>query len=203
MIALPRKWAPGAGDAAFSQCDRYRWWLRRRWEWPRCDEMAFIGLNPSTADKFTDDPTVARCVRRAMRAGKSGMWMLNAFAFRATDPRDMLRQRDPVGQINDRHILDVCKLEQVSEVVLCWGGLGRALERSAKLLKLLEPVQHKLRYLDLTRGGEPRHPLYLRNDLELKRWADRNANSTRSAPGAKRDGSSAISRRRRRSLASD
>lgn len=170
MITLPRKWDNGSGGAAFSQCGQFRWWLRRRWNWTRLDEIAYIGLNPSTADEHTDDPTVARCIRRAMREHRTGMWMLNAFAFRATDPRQMLRQRDPIGKLNDRHILDVCKLDQVSEVVLCWGGLGRVLGRSAQLLELLQPVSHKLRYLDLTSGGEPRHPLYLRNDLELKRW---------------------------------
>ncbi len=47
---------------------------------------AFIGLNPSTADEITNDRTVKRCIDFARSWGHHGMFMLNLFGFRATDP---------------------------------------------------------------------------------------------------------------------
>ena len=59
-----------------------------------------IGLNPSTADETTNDPTVRRCIGFSRRWGFAGLEMLNLFAFRATDPRVMLRAFNPVGARN-------------------------------------------------------------------------------------------------------
>lgn len=50
----------------------------------------FIGLNPSTADESKDDPTIRRCIRFAKDWGYGGLLMMNAFAFRATDPNAYL-----------------------------------------------------------------------------------------------------------------
>lgn len=43
--------------AQFSACRRWRYTLRIVWSEGRL--IQFIGLNPSTADEFKDDPTVA------------------------------------------------------------------------------------------------------------------------------------------------
>jgi hypothetical protein len=59
--------------------------------------VAFIGLNPSTADETTDDPTVRRCVGFAKRWGYDRMVMLNAFAYRATDPKALYALTTTVG----------------------------------------------------------------------------------------------------------
>ena len=73
------------GQAGFSRCRRYRYWLRRDWDraLPQC---AFIGLNPSTADAQTDDPTLRRCMGFARQWGYGSLLLVNLFGFRATDP---------------------------------------------------------------------------------------------------------------------
>ena len=58
--------------------------------------IAFILLNPSTADERKDDPTVAKCRRYAAGWGFGEVIVLNAFAYRATDPKNMKAHPDPI-----------------------------------------------------------------------------------------------------------
>jgi hypothetical protein len=53
--------------------------------------ICFIGLNPSTADAEVNDPTIRRCIGFAHDWGFGGLLMLNLFAFRATDPKRVLK----------------------------------------------------------------------------------------------------------------
>jgi hypothetical protein len=47
-----------------SDCDIYRYWLRREWDRTR-PTLAFLMLNPSRADHLADNPAIARCMARA------------------------------------------------------------------------------------------------------------------------------------------
>ena len=87
--------------AQFSPCKKYRYALWRTWNQDDGHVM-FIGLNPSTADEFTDDPTERRCMGFARRWGFGGIYMMNLFAFRATNPLDLLFQHDPTGSENNQ-----------------------------------------------------------------------------------------------------
>ena len=51
--------------------------------------IAWIGLNPSTADEVSLDQTLATVCRYSRQWGFAEVVMLNLFAFRATDPRDL------------------------------------------------------------------------------------------------------------------
>ena len=62
----------------------------------------FVGLNPSTADETADDPTLTRCVNFAKSWGYGGVCMANLFAFRATQPTDMMVASDPIGSDNNK-----------------------------------------------------------------------------------------------------
>lgn len=154
--------------AKFSACRAYRYTLWRRWE-PGCDTrqmVAFIGLNPSTADEAANDPTVTRCINYAKRWGFGGMVMLNIFAYRATDPRAMKLHPSPVGRDNDSALLQVSKA--VGKVVCAWGTHGAYDGRGNDVRQMLSGVE--LSHLGLTKDGFPKHPLYLKSDLEPVRW---------------------------------
>ncbi len=88
-------------SAVFSPSRKYRYVLRREWGDTERKMAVFIGLNPSTADETTDDPTIRRCMGYARDWGCSGLYMLNLFAVRATDPKDMLADLNPVGADNE------------------------------------------------------------------------------------------------------
>ena len=89
--------------ADFSFCGQYRYTLTRVWSLER-GLVLFVGLNPSTADAERDDPTVRRCVGYARRWGFGGVLVANLFAYRATDPRDLLAVSYPIGPRNDEVI---------------------------------------------------------------------------------------------------
>lgn len=132
--------------------------------------IAFILLNPSTADELKDDPTVAKCRRYAAGWGFGEVIVLNAFAYRATDPKNMRAQPDPVGPENDATVLATATaVHELGGTLLCgWGTHGAHLDRSAQLQDLL--AHFPLKAFTLTKHGEPGHPLYLRGDLQPMQW---------------------------------
>lgn len=146
--------------AEFSDCKKYRYTLWRRWS--SGPVVMFIGLNPSTADETNDDPTIRRCIGFAKRWGFGGMFMMNAYAFRATLPKDMKRQKDPVGPGNDAAILRVSRLANL--IVGAWGVHCETSRES----RVCEIVGCNVFCLGKTKGGRPRHPLYLNSLTQLE-----------------------------------
>ena len=61
------------GDARFSPCGRWRWWLTRVWD-EKLPMAALIGMNPSTADAKDNDPTVAKEIHFVRSWGFGGMF---------------------------------------------------------------------------------------------------------------------------------
>lgn len=120
----------------------------------------FIGLNSSTADETTDDPTLVRCMGFAKRWDFGGVCIGNLFAYRATRPKDMLAVSDPVGINNDEWLVELA--QKAGLVVAAWGNTGAYKNRSCHVRRLIPD----LHYLKLNQSGEPAHPLYLRLDLK-------------------------------------
>jgi hypothetical protein len=142
--------------AEFSPCGEYRYALWRRLSMGE-RAVAFVGLNPSTADATMDDPTIRRCVGFARAWGFDWLYMLNLHAFRSTDPRVLATEIDPVGPGNWEALQ---RLTQKADlVVAAWGANdlhGAAVEYARRLAAL--PRTH---CLGRTKGGSPKHPLYL------------------------------------------
>jgi hypothetical protein len=122
----------------------------------------FVGLNPSTANELEDDPTVRRCIGFARKWNSGGLILVNLFAYRSTNPAALLEADDPIGPANDGHIL--ASARGASRVVLAWGTRGVFLRRDQHVLSLL-PGAH---CLGTTRGGHPKHPLYLPGNSRLR-----------------------------------
>jgi hypothetical protein len=131
--------------------------------------VAFIGLNPSTADEVTNDPTVRRCISYATRWDFERMVMLNVFAYRSTDPRKLktLPLDEAVGPENDRHLLRHALL---SDLVVCAWGAHAALGSRGEVVRAKLDARVPLYVLGLTKDGHPKHPLYLRSDLQPVVW---------------------------------
>jgi hypothetical protein len=145
-------------SAVVSDCERYRYRLDRRWG-DRGDGVNFIMLNPSTADATHDDPTIRRCVSFAKEWGKGAIVVTNLFAFRATDPRGLASQDDPVGPENDTFIREAAT--SAGLVVCAWGAHGFARERAGSVLAALRRMGVTPTALRLTKDACPSHPLYL------------------------------------------
>lgn len=99
------------------------------------------------------------------------MYVLNLFAFRATDPKIMKSQIDPVGGIANRsYLLNFC--DRSSIVVAAWGAHG-SFGEEAEWVKCTYDIyggNKKLHHLGLTKGGHPKHPLYLKSDTKPQLW---------------------------------
>jgi hypothetical protein len=120
--------------------------------------LVVIGLNPSTADELRDDPTIRRCIGFARRWGFARLEMLNLYGYRATDPRELVGHRDPIGPDND---IAIDRVVQCADMVLvAWGARADPTRADAVAARLTDPF-----CLGLTVCGEPRHPLYVRADV--------------------------------------
>lgn len=144
--------------AVLSSDEAYRYFLSRSWN-ETGKIIAFIGLNPSTANATTDDPTIRRCMRFAKDWGGGSLWVVNLFAFRATCPQVMLGATDPIGPENDLWLDRV--VSSADLVVAAWGNHGSLLNRS-ELVRGRYPG--RLNALSVTARGMPGHPLYIRSD---------------------------------------
>ena len=158
-------------SAIFSEDRRHRYTLERviPGEATKQEEtVLFVCLNPSTADEVRDDPTVRRCVGYAKRWGFSRLVVCNLFALRSTDPRALYRHPDPIGEDNDRHLLD--ETIRADRVVAAWGAHGGYKLRGATVLQMLLEAKREIHLFGQTKDGHPRHPLYLRADAEPVLW---------------------------------
>lgn len=149
-------------DAVLSKCRTWRYALIRYWE--NGPEVMFIGLNPSIADGTIDDPTTRRCIGYAKKWGFSGVVLVNLFAYRATKPGDMKKAIDPIGPGNNSKIL--FHAHESHLIVCAWGSHGSYLGRDREVVELLKKQDLDLTCLALTKDGQPRHPLYLKKDLD-------------------------------------
>lgn len=154
-------------NAEFSKCGTYRYVLKReipcllRWVKP----VLFIMLNPSTADEVNNDPTIRRCISFANREHCTDLTVVNIFALRATDPRELKRHKDPVGPKNDERIDSmIFRHLNYGIVVAAWGAHPMARERGQQLIN--KYGEHIL-CLGTTKQGSPRHPLYVKSDQKL------------------------------------
>jgi len=76
----------------------YRWWLLRVWD-DRLPLLIIVMLNPSTADAERDDPTVLALIHFAKLWGYGGLRIVNLFAWRASQPAEMLKAADLMAQM--------------------------------------------------------------------------------------------------------
>ncbi|MEY4697482.1 MAG: hypothetical protein RIT14_1910 [Pseudomonadota bacterium] len=172
MITRHHQKGDAHSTAVYSPCDAYRYLLTRVWQ-PEAPRALFVMLNPSTATEVQNDPTVERCERRARALGFGSFRVTNIFAFRATDPRVMRAQTDPVGPANDDAIRDSAQswITGPQDRIICaWGTHGAHLDRGAQVHALLSQTGKPLHHLGLTRDGHPKHPLYIGYDTHPQPW---------------------------------
>ena len=158
--------------AEVSDCGRYRWTLTRTWRagpW-----VCFIGLNPSTADHETDDPTIRRWVHFAEAWGYGAFVAVNLYPFRSASVKDC-RQWTTRDQVtvdrallqNDGHIRN--EAERAAMVVACWGAAAWDQNHVQGVVDWLQnPVENildpglpvfDLYCLGTTGSGAPKHPM--------------------------------------------
>jgi hypothetical protein len=143
----------------------YRYLLWRTWD-PARPRLLWVLLNPSTAGERADDPTLRRCAGFSRAWGFGGLELVNLFAWRATDPRELQRATDPIGPENDCCL--VAAATRAHGIIVAWGGRGRYQRRDRAVCALLSGhAPHGLCCLGTTHTGCPRHPLYVARSASL------------------------------------
>lgn len=134
-------------------------------------EVVFIGLNPSTADDKTDDPTIRRCANFARQWGFTTLSMLNLFDWIDTDPKGLTKLPEgeqllsPLGEAQLYTRLDHCNL-----IIAAWGSNKLAVENCSEVVDYCKSINKPILCLKKTRAGHPSHPLYLKSSLLPIPW---------------------------------
>lgn len=148
--------------AHVSDCGTYRYRLWREWDKSR-PTLAFLMLNPPTADHLVDDPTVTRCFARAVANNFGRLEVANLFPLRATDPDELLTHPDPRGPRHAANLAILDTADRASMVICAWGSHKAVETRAPEVLRLLcvTGMGSKLFHLGLSLDGSPKHPLYI------------------------------------------
>jgi len=159
-------------SAVFSPCRQYRYRLSR--EFGMGDRtVAFVGVNPSIADEAINDATIRKMCGFAMRWGFDRIEVVNLFAWRSTDVRQLARVGDPIGLENDTHIVEV--LADASRTVVCWGNRCKLpaciRPRVVSVRRLVASFGSDICCLGRTKSGDPRHPVRLSYETQLEPWS--------------------------------
>lgn len=160
----------GGTQAVFSPDRAFRYALTRTWGEGRT--VAWVMLNPSTADAFTDDATIRRCRNFSRAAGAfGGLIVVNLFALRATSPAEMRAHPDPVGPRNNdvlARLADGSRGYGIGAWVAAWGAHGAHRGRDRDVEDLLRRCGVTLHCLGLTKDEHPKRPLYLPSNAALR-----------------------------------
>ena len=158
------------GSATFCDHGCHRYELRRWWDASR-PRLLVVMLNPSTADERQNDPTIRRCLTHAGDAGFGSLFVANLYAFRATDPPDLETAAavrpcmDAVGAENDDRLRALA--DEADLTWAAWGAHAMAAAREAEALRVLRgPLYAR----GTTKGGAPRHPLYVARCVPAEPW---------------------------------
>lgn len=154
--------------AVISDCNSYRYRLTRHWGLGPA--LAFVMLNPSTADADIDDPTIRRCMGFARRQGCGGIIVANLFALRSTDPSALKCRAFAFGAGNYDALTTVARdaAESHLPVVCAWGAGGTLNGGDEIAIDILRSAGAGLSCLGKTKDGHPRHPLYVKGDQPME-----------------------------------
>ena len=171
-------------NAIFSDCGRYRYWLERIWDLEK-PILPWVLLNGSTAGSIRNDPTVRRAIGFTRQWDFGGLWLVNAYAAMATNPRDLLAMEENVGPRNryyvQKTVFDAWRHARIlldtpdPPVIVGWGNHGARGDRDLRALDwiLCAGVPVRLQCLGVTKQGCPRHPLYCAADTERVNYVGR------------------------------
>lgn len=158
------------GNARLSIDGRYRYYLTRYWDriTDPVERVTWVMLNPSTADANVNDQTIKRCMFYSRTWGYKGIAVVNIFALRATEPKVLITDLDPVGPLNDEHVFHWVEMSGL--VMAAWGASWPLAHRQRVIDVATKLVPHDPHCLGVTASGQPRHPSRLGNELRPVEW---------------------------------
>ena len=135
--------------------------------------LLVFGVNPSTAVPGEEnlDPTMKRVVNIVKEQGYNGWIMMNLYPQRTPNPYKLKR----VSALMENNIVvlgNVIKFFTINSVWCAWGNMiNNASFLNEALNEIYHILAHKVHwyhYGELTKLGNPRHPLYVKSGSGLK-----------------------------------
>lgn len=137
--------------AMFSKDGKHRYCLWRTWNHVKKVALC-IGLNPSTANAASNDPTIERLVQTLTRLDYGGIRMVNLFSWISTSPSELVvRKKDE--EIDFGYIFGQALICQ--EIIFCWGQFPQAKERAERVMNFFTDAV----CFGVNKDGSPWHPL--------------------------------------------
>lgn len=148
---------------------KYRYKLWRIWDKSK-PMVAFVGLNPSTADDKNNDPTINKVIKVARHNGYGGVYMINCFPIVSADPAVLPGYIDNGGaesnstrENNWWHIEEVAGL--CKDIVFAWGNFE--IVAKSGVGNRLKAKYPRAMALHINKNGSPKHPLYCLDVTQL------------------------------------
>ena len=142
---------------------------------PGVRNMLVIGVNPSTAIPEKDDPTI-RKVRKLTALGEYDGWiMVNLYPQITSHPQELHESANK--ELMESNLDNLKQLQKQYRIDAVWAAWGDAIDNRSYLGEALVIIQD---ILDgdiqwfyrgrLTRRGNPRHPLYMKEQEDFNRF---------------------------------
>lgn len=152
-------------DAQFSKDGTHRYSLSRIWDKSK-PLIMFIGLNPSTANADTNDPTIESVIRISKHNGYGGFYMMNCWPYITSNPK-LLLIMPMTTTINNEQLVIVSRLCQ--DVVFAWGNF-KVVSKHGRDKELKEMFPRALT-IGLNKNGSPKHPLFQKGTSTLIKFS--------------------------------
>lgn len=150
-------------SSILSENGLYRYKLVRKW-----DEFkpgaTIVMLNPSKADMLITDRTIMNVTNFLVRNGYGSLSVVNLFAFRATDPKELKNRDDRFESLNDEYLTEAFNDAEV--IIVAWTR-DKFKSRKREVEKMLESFAGKIKCFSDSNGKKPRHPRDLGEDWLL------------------------------------
>ncbi len=95
------------------------------------------------------------------------MTVVNLFALRSSNPKDLEYADDPFGVDNYQHLDDEIRSHSINDLIICAWGANKFAKKKAQLPDMSIA---QMFCLEMNRDGSPSHPLYIPNDAPLQQY---------------------------------
>ena len=145
-------------SAILSKNRKHRYLLSRIWDLNN-ENILFIMLNPSSADEDIDDATTTKVISFSKKWGYGGLHICNLYTYRTSSPKKLFSVPKNKRGSNKSEIKNYAK--KCSKIVYAWGN-------KEKVPPWLNQMVPNPSFIELSKEGVPKHPLYLKSNLKLK-----------------------------------
>jgi hypothetical protein len=149
-------------DAIFSHYNSYRYRFSKIWDSNK-KTVLLIGLNPSNGTDKKDDPTLTKLTKIVEHLDGEiygGFYVGNLFAFITPKPHELIQSKNPIGDDNDCHLIDMAL--KCEKTICMWGNEGVLNRRDKDDVGLFEKQNIPLYCFGFTEDKNPmhsRHPM--------------------------------------------